>query len=210
MCTLNHRLPPHGATHNRLSQAINQSITQSINHQQPTLHPFPISPYSKRGPELCHKPTHIMARCSPLPLVCVAYCVLVVLILWQVDRILAAINKANASSVQPHVSSLSQLIQEQAGVFDANNSVTEATLLPSDKRRPNIVLILWDDAGVSDNGIGAFQAPGRGESVFETPNMNAFADQGMVFTRSYAASSLCAASRASLLWGQSALRHHVR
>jgi hypothetical protein len=82
-------------------------------------------------------------------------------------------------------------------------------ILETHERRPNIVLLVWDDAGLSDNAIPAFQAPGQ-QSVFHTPYMNTFAADGLVFTRSYASSSVCAASRASLFMGQSAMRHHIR
>ncbi len=69
-------------------------------------------------------------------------------------------------------------------------------------RRPNIVLVLADDLGCRDTGFG-------GSDFFETPRLDAFAKQGMVFTQGYAAAANCAPSRACLLSGQYTPRHGV-
>ena len=67
--------------------------------------------------------------------------------------------------------------------------------------RPNIVLILSDDQGWTDIGSRS--------DFYETPNLDALARQGMVFSNAYAAGSNCAPSRACLLSGQYSPRHHV-
>ncbi len=68
------------------------------------------------------------------------------------------------------------------GVFAQNDSVVQ----------PNIVLILIDDAGLMD--LGAY----GGEAA--TPNIDALAQRGMMFTN-YHSSPVCAPSRAMLLTG---------
>lgn len=69
-------------------------------------------------------------------------------------------------------------------------------------RPPNIVLVFADDLGYRDTGIG-------GSDFFETPRLDAFARQGMVFENGYAAAANCAPSRACLLSGQYTPRHGV-
>ena len=61
-----------------------------------------------------------------------------------------------------------------------------------ESKKPNIVLILIDDLGLTD-----LQAFG-GE--IDTPNMDALANEGMMFTN-YHTTSECAPSRAMLLTG---------
>lgn len=62
----------------------------------------------------------------------------------------------------------------------------------TDTERPNIVLILVDDAALMDFGIYGGEA--------RTPNIDALAKQGVMFRRHYT-SPLCAPSRAMLLTG---------
>ncbi len=68
--------------------------------------------------------------------------------------------------------------------------------------RPNIILIFADDLGWKDVGW-------QGSDFYETPNLDALAKQGMVFTAGYAAAGNCAPSRACLLSGNYTPRHHV-
>ncbi|QOV92218.1 sulfatase [Humisphaera borealis] len=69
-------------------------------------------------------------------------------------------------------------------------------------RPPNIVLIFADDLGWKDVGYNC-------TDFYETPNLDRFAKQGMVFNRAYAAAGNCAPSRACMLSGQYTPRHHV-
>ncbi|MCX6327228.1 MAG: sulfatase [Bacteroidia bacterium] len=62
-------------------------------------------------------------------------------------------------------------------------------------QKPNILLILADDLGYKDCGF-------TGSKSFETPNIDALAKNGMVFTNAYAAAGNCAPSRAGLLSGK--------
>ena len=61
--------------------------------------------------------------------------------------------------------------------------------------RPNIVFILADDLGWRD--VGCF-----GSTFHQTPNIDALARRGMLFTQAYAANPLCSPTRASILTGQ--------
>ncbi|WP_375548151.1 arylsulfatase [Oceanicaulis alexandrii] len=60
------------------------------------------------------------------------------------------------------------------------------------EERPNIILVLFDDVGFS--GFGAYGADAR------TPNIDALAGEGMLFSRYYS-SPFCGPSRAMLLTG---------
>lgn len=59
---------------------------------------------------------------------------------------------------------------------------------------PNIVLILMDDMGYGDIGR-------TGASLYDTPNLNRLASQGMQFTRYYSPQAVSSASRAGLMTG---------
>ncbi len=67
---------------------------------------------------------------------------------------------------------------------------------------PNILFILADDLGYSDLGC-------MGSTYYETPNIDAIAGRGMVFTDGYAGSQVCSPSRATLMTGQFTARHGI-
>ncbi len=76
----------------------------------------------------------------------------------------------------------------------------QAAVVPQsadDQRRPNILLIVADDLGYSDLGVYG------GE--IETPNLDALAREGVMFTQFYA-SPMCSTTRAMLLTG---IDHHL-
>jgi arylsulfatase A-like enzyme len=60
--------------------------------------------------------------------------------------------------------------------------------------KPNIVLVLADDAGYGDFGC-------YGQQKIRTPEIDALAGEGMLFTDHYAAAPVCAPSRCGLLTG---------
>ena len=62
-------------------------------------------------------------------------------------------------------------------------------------KKPNIVFILADDAGIGD-----FSAYGCEYGV--TPNIDRLAAEGLKFTRAYSGSAVCAPSRCVLMTGQ--------
>lgn len=70
------------------------------------------------------------------------------------------------------------------------------------QNRPNVLFIFLDDYGWRDCGF-------MGSDYYETPEIDALAEGGMVFTNAYAASANCAPSRASLLSGQYNPRHEI-
>jgi arylsulfatase A-like enzyme len=62
-------------------------------------------------------------------------------------------------------------------------------------QKPNFVFILIDDLGWSDLGC-------YGNEVYETPNLDRLASEGMRFTDAYAACPVCSPTRASLMTGK--------
>lgn len=69
--------------------------------------------------------------------------------------------------------------------------------------KPNIIYILADDLGYGDLGC-------YGQTRIETPNIDALASRGVMFTRHYTGSPVCAPARAVLLTGQHSGRSQVR
>ena len=67
--------------------------------------------------------------------------------------------------------------------------------------RPNIVHILVDDLGWQDVAC-YYRDQHDEESLYETPNMDRFAERGIRFTQAYSPAVTCAPSRAAYLTGQ--------
>ena len=70
------------------------------------------------------------------------------------------------------------------------------------EERPNLLFIFLDDYGWKDTSF-------MGSDFYETPNIDALAESGMIFTNAYSASANCAPARACLLSGQYTPRHEV-
>ena len=68
--------------------------------------------------------------------------------------------------------------------------------------RANVVLILADDLGWTDLAC-------YGSKLYETPNIDRLAREGMKFTQAYSACTVCSPSRAALLTGKYPARLHV-
>lgn len=68
--------------------------------------------------------------------------------------------------------------------------------------RPNVLFVFLDDFGWRDCSF-------MGSDYYETPNLDALASQGMIFTHAYSAAANCAPARASLLSGQYSPRHEI-
>ncbi|MCS7467593.1 sulfatase [Stieleria sp. ICT_E10.1] len=68
--------------------------------------------------------------------------------------------------------------------------------------QPSVLFIFLDDFGWRDAGF-------MGSDFYETPNLDALAARGMVFTDAYAGAANCAPSRACLLSGQYSPRHEI-
>ena len=71
------------------------------------------------------------------------------------------------------------------------------------RRAPNIILIVADDLGYGD--LGSY-----GQRFIRTPNLDRMAREGLRFTQFYAASPVCAPSRASLMTGQHQGHAYIR
>jgi len=84
--------------------------------------------------------------------------------------------------------------------FQCSSSKKENT--EQTKNKPNILLINIDDMGWRDVGF-------MGSEYYETPNIDALAADGMIFTNAYAASANCAPSRACMMSGQWTPRHGI-
>src|SRR4051812_38122370 len=69
-------------------------------------------------------------------------------------------------------------------------------------RPPNIVVFLIDDMGWTD--LGCF-----GSDLYETPNIDRLAQEGLRFTNGYAACTVCSPTRAALMTGKYPARLHI-
>lgn len=61
--------------------------------------------------------------------------------------------------------------------------------------RPNIVLILADDAGYADFGF-------QGSQIMKTPHLDQLRKEGLLFQQAYVSAAVCGPSRAGLLTGK--------
>ena len=75
-------------------------------------------------------------------------------------------------------------------------------------KRPNIILFMVDDMGWQDTSLPFWTQKTDYNELYETPNMERLAKQGMMFTQAYA-SSISSPTRCSLMTGCNASRHRV-
>ncbi len=68
---------------------------------------------------------------------------------------------------------------------------------------PNIIYILADDLGYGELGV-------YGQELIETPNLDALARNGMLFTQHYSSAPVCAPARYMLLTGQHSGHAYIR
>ncbi len=64
-------------------------------------------------------------------------------------------------------------------------------------RLPNVVIIITDDQGYADFSFNPHHAP-----EVSTPNLDALASQGVVFTQAYVSASTCSPTRSGLMLGR--------
>lgn len=69
-------------------------------------------------------------------------------------------------------------------------------------KQPNIVMIIVDDLGWRD--VGCY-----GSELYQTPNVDALAAEGLSFSNAYSSSPLCTPTRASILTGQTVGRLRI-
>lgn len=72
----------------------------------------------------------------------------------------------------------------------------------SEKKNPNIILIMCDDLGWGDVGF-------NGNEIIKTPNLDYLAGQGITFNRFYSASPVCSPTRGSCLTGRNPYRYGI-
>jgi len=75
-------------------------------------------------------------------------------------------------------------------------TTTAATTTATASSRPNIILIVADDLGQRD--LGCYNP----DTFYETPNLDRFAKQSVMFTNAYAANPVCSPTRFSLQTGR--------
>lgn len=68
--------------------------------------------------------------------------------------------------------------------------------------KPNVILLLADDLGYS--GLTCY-----GSDLYQTPNLDALAQQGLKFTSAYSACTVCSPTRASIMTGKYPARLHL-
>ena len=71
------------------------------------------------------------------------------------------------------------------------------------EKKPNIIYILADDLGYGELGV-------YGQQKIQTPNIDALAAEGMLFTQHYSGAPVCAPSRYMLLTGKHAGHARIR
>lgn len=67
--------------------------------------------------------------------------------------------------------------------------------LPTKSGRPNVVIILADDLGLTDISL-------YGSPYLETPNIDSIGREGITYSQAYATAPICSPSRAGLLTGR--------
>lgn len=84
-------------------------------------------------------------------------------------------------------------------IWSCNPDVKDSKLVGTDEqqemKKPNIIVIIVDDAGYVDFGF-------MGSKDLETPQIDSLARDGVVFTDAHVSATVCAPSRAGLLTGQ--------
>lgn len=72
-----------------------------------------------------------------------------------------------------------------------------------EERKPNIIYIMADDLGYGELGI-------YGQTKIQTPNIDALARSGMMFTQHYSGAPVCAPARYMLMTGKHPGNAHIR
>ena len=105
---------------------------------------------------------------------------------FRTDLLLLYVSAQAQPEIGPNIE-----IQWQVGPTEAD--------MPPGERSPNIIFVLADDLGIND--LTAFGGGVAGGAV-PTPSIDAIAQEGVMFTQSYAGHGTCAPSRAMLMTGR--------
>jgi len=76
------------------------------------------------------------------------------------------------------------------------------------QKKPNIILFFVDDMGWQDTSVPFWNKKTALNNLYNTPNMERLASEGMKFTQAYA-TPVCTPTRVSLISGMNAARHRV-
>ncbi len=87
-------------------------------------------------------------------------------------------------------------------IFSCKNETKKEELVQG-PQKPNIIYILADDLGYAE--VGAY-----GQEKIETPNIDALANEGMLFTQHYTSAPVCAPARYMFLTGKHAGHAYIR
>lgn len=90
-------------------------------------------------------------------------------------------------------------IDELYGPYPEDSKLKPLAVTNPSAPKPNIIIIYCDDLGYGDLGC-------YGNKAIRTPNIDALAREGMMFTDYYACNAVCAPSRAGLLTGRHPFR----
>ncbi|MEM8712427.1 MAG: sulfatase [Planctomycetota bacterium] len=89
----------------------------------------------------------------------------------------------------------------------ARELAQEAAVTGAPEARPNVIIVLVDDLGWADLGVGLPGIPGVQEH--RTPHVASFARESLSCIRAYSSAPNCAPSRATLQTGRATPRHGV-
>lgn len=88
-------------------------------------------------------------------------------------------------------------------VFPLASALLCSSCSQQEEEKPNIIFIFADDMGYAE--VGCY-----GQELIETPNIDALAKKGKIFTNAYSASPVSASSRCGLLTGLHMGHAHIR
>jgi len=74
--------------------------------------------------------------------------------------------------------------------------------------KPNIIVFMVDDMGWQDTSVPFWEKRTSFNNLYQTPNMERLANEGVKFTQAYA-TAVCSPTRVSFITGMSAARHRV-
>ena len=81
-------------------------------------------------------------------------------------------------------------------------------LYAQQNNRPNIIVFIVDDMGWQDTSVPFWNQKTKYNEMYETPNMERLAKQGVMFTQAYAC-PVSSPTRCSLMTGMNMARHRV-
>ena len=108
----------------------------------------------------------------------------------------------------------SSAVYTLTAIDEEGQSTSSEITLTVGPPRPNIVIFLVDDMGVTDTSVpfildeNGQPIPNEFNNFHATPNMETLAANGMKFTKAYA-TPVCSSTRASLMTGFNTIRHGV-